>query len=134
MNDNISEGELTEILTEIMDEEFDTIFEDNSVNEISMSLVRHLHHCSKGNYDQVRAEFVHLPPVARWLDPGAPKLVTRDIDSDSDDDDDDDEDMEEDDDGAEMASRQNGHRQNNSGVSQMDEDGWMTVTSRRRQR
>lgn len=138
MNDNISEGEINDILNEIMDEEFDTLLEDNSVNEISMSLVRQLHRCTKGNFDEVRADFVHLPPVARWLEPGAPKIV-RQQDSDSDSsDDDDDEDMDQDDaddDGANGAPRQqNGNRQNNSGVSQMDEDGWMTVTARRRQR
>lgn len=137
VNDNLSEGELSDILHEIMDEEFDTILEDNSVNEISMSLIRQLHRCLKGNHDEVRADFVHLPPVARWLDPGAPKITTQDSDSDSDDDDgDDDEDMEQGDGEANVATarQQNGHRPNNSGVTQMDEDGWMTVTSRRRQR
>lgn len=134
MNDNISEGEIGDILIEIMDEEFDTLLEDNSVNEIGMSLVRQLNRCSRGQYDEVRAEFAHLPPVTRWLEPGAAKIVSQRTESDSDSEEDgSDEDMEHDDADGEPAPQQpNGH--NNSGVSQMDEDGWMTVTSRRRQR
>lgn len=117
-----------------MDEEFDTILEDNSVNEICMCLVQQLHRCMKGQLDEVKAEFAHLPPVARWLEPGA-KLVTYREDSDSDSDSDDDEDMEEDDGSAiNNVPQQNGDRNVNNSLSQMDEDGWMTVTARRRHR
>lgn len=119
-----------------MDEEFDTILEDNSVNEICMCLVQQLHRCTNGRFDEVRAEFAHLPPVARWLEPGA-KIVNylADSDSDSDEDDDDDEDMEQNEAGhVNNVQLQNGERNVNNSGAEMDEDGWMRVTARRRQR
>lgn len=133
VNDNISEGELRDILSDIMDEEFDTIFEDNSVDDISMCLVRQLHRCMRGHTNEVRAEFAHLPPVINWLQPGFKVVNHRADDSDSDSDsEDDDEDMENDE--ADAAAVPNRGGRNQPGpVSQMDEDGWTTVGTRRRQ-
>lgn len=131
MNENISEGELRDILNEIMDEEFDTIFEDNSVDDISMCLVRQLHRCMRGHTDEVRAEFAHLPPVTNWLEPGFIVVNHRADDSDSDSEDDD-EDME--DDEVDAGAPNHGGQNQPGPVSQMDEDGWTTVGTRRRQR
>lgn len=133
MNENIGEGEITDLLEDIMDEEFETILEDNSVNEVSMCLVRQLHRCEKGYLDEVKAEFAHMPPINRWLEPGA-HVNNYQVDTDSDDDDDDDEDMDQDGGGEarDAAPQQNGNRNGGSMVQQMDEDGWVTVRRRPR--
>lgn len=128
-NENISEGEITDLLVECMDDEFETVLEDNSPNEVSINLVRQLHRCLKGQLDEVRADFAHLPPIARWLEPGA---QVNNFQEDTESEDDDDEDMDQD--GGEVggAPQQNGNRNAGSMVQQMDEDGWTTVRRRAR--
>lgn len=129
LNDNIAEGEITELLDDIMDEEFETILEDNSTNEVSLCLVRQLHRCHNGKIDEVIAEFAHLPPITRWLEPGA---RVNNYQEDTESEEDSDEEMDADGIATGDAPQQNVNPNSNSMVQQMDEDGWITVKRRPR--
>lgn len=66
-NENITEGELQDVIEELMDQEFDTICEDGSVVEICKHLLRYKHMSLQGLYEQIEAELSKLPQGQEWL-------------------------------------------------------------------
>lgn len=145
-NDNVSQSEIQEILEDIMDQEFDTICEDNSaigrlmspdlydrfvrfliVNffppEISSMLTKYLQMIHDKQYDDVRNEVSAMPPCnTQWLNPNFKLEFT--VDSDSSCSDDEDEEMDVCHTDVQSTSRTN--------APITDEDGWTTVASKRR--
>lgn len=145
-NDACTVYEIQELLDDTMDEEFETICDDNSTQEIATCLVRFLALLRDQQYNAIELEISQLPACTQWLTPQfkvqyAPKAAD---DSSSDDDDDDDEsDDDMDDTPAEKpasarSSRRNGAASSSSappnggGMETEEDDGWTTVSSRRR--
>lgn len=150
-NDDVHESEVRDNLEEIMDQEFDAICEDNSVNgkamgadcdvvrfcnnaflisaELSDQIVGYLKLCIAGRFDEVQQRLAQLPQCTSWLVPGF--QVTKAIrdDSDSASDDDSDEDMETDSDAAPELVDAN--RRPRNAPPQVDEDGFTMVGRRR---
>ncbi|KAI9580267.1 pre-rRNA-processing protein TSR2 homolog [Glossina fuscipes] len=100
-NENISEGELQQVLEELMDEEFNTICEDGSIIEICRHLLRYKQMSLRGQYDEIESELTKLPLDKEWLNPNVKiTYAPADVDSSSEDeatntgDDDDTDDME----------------------------------------
>ncbi|KOB64841.1 Pre-rRNA-processing protein TSR2-like protein [Operophtera brumata] len=59
--------DLTEVLEDLMDEEFDTVCHDNSPKEIATCLTNFLIMLKEGRHDELRAQIEALPPCQRWL-------------------------------------------------------------------
>lgn len=55
------------MLEDLMDQEFDTICDDNSIKEISSLLVRYLSMMNSGSAEQIRQELSNLPPCEMWI-------------------------------------------------------------------
>lgn len=156
-NDNIQQNEMVDILNEIIDEEFDTICEDNSTigkctvetkliyfgqeiqieifiqqfTELSEKLVIYLKLCLDGKFDEIRQHLSQLPKCVNWLDSSFKIVPVPKDDDDSDsmsDDDSEDEDMDMSNDEAPALVEQRNQRNR----PQTDEDGWTTIPSRRR--
>lgn len=125
-NDNLTVQELRETLEEIMDEEFETICEDNSTVELAEMLLKYLNLCRQQRFDEVRMEMSQLPPCVMWLNPSFKMQYLELPNSDSSDDD---EDMDVgDDSGGQMS---NGHH-SATATAPEEEPGWTTVRSKRK--
>lgn len=67
----LDRDDLCDLLESVLDEDFNTICEDNSTREISMLFVRYLKMCRENKLAEIEAELSQLPPLkARWLQPG----------------------------------------------------------------
>lgn len=67
----LDRDDLCDLMEGVLDEDFNTICEDNSTREISMLLVRYLKMCREERLADIEAELSQLPPLkARWLQPG----------------------------------------------------------------
>jgi pre-rRNA-processing protein TSR2 len=84
--------DLVDLIEDIMDQEFDTICEDDSIREISTMLLKYLELLRTGQIDLIRAEFSQLPACANWIAPGTQinYVQTQDDESSSEDDSNDD--------------------------------------------
>lgn len=69
-NSKVDEENLVELLEDIMDQEFDTICDDNSVREISNILIRYLKMLHDGQLGQIKLELSQLPACDMWIVPG----------------------------------------------------------------
>lgn len=88
----MDEENLIDLLEDIMDQEFQTICDDNSIKEISCYLVKYLKMLREGQVDQIRAEISQLPPCELWIVPGRRiNFVSKPDDESSSDEDEDDE-------------------------------------------
>lgn len=89
----LDRDDLCDLMEGVLDEEFNTICEDNSTREISMLLVRYLKMCREDRLADIEAELSQLPPLKeRWLQPGhvvqyASRVDGEDSSSDDDEDD-----------------------------------------------
>lgn len=93
-NTRINEEDLIDLLEEILDQEFDTICEDDSIKEISRVLIKYLEMLKNNQLDTIRSEISLLPPCSMWIVPGNRiNIIKTDSDSSDDDDVDDEEDM-----------------------------------------
>lgn len=73
-----------------MDQEFQTICDDDSIKEISSYLVRYLKMLKDGQLEQIRVELSQLPSCEMWIVPGRRiNFVTKPEDESSSDEDDD---------------------------------------------
>ncbi|KAH8385941.1 pre-rRNA-processing protein TSR2 homolog [Drosophila serrata] len=95
-NENITQGELQEVLEELMDQEFNTLCDDNSIPEICRNLLRYKQLAQQNQYPQIEAELSKLPAGKEWLRPDV-KITYTPVEGDSSSEDDDDDDMEDDD-------------------------------------
>lgn len=66
-NDNITQGELQNVIEDLMDEEFDTICDDGSIPEICSHLLRYIRLCREEKYAEIEAELNRLPQKQDWL-------------------------------------------------------------------
>lgn len=135
-NENITQGELVEVLEELMDQEFNTLCDDDSIPEICRNLLRYKLMAQQNQFPQIETELSKLPAGKEWLRPDV-KITYTPIDGDSSSDEDMDDSDEEDDD--EMGQ---GDEETPSGSGRMTrsqarkqqaeefvepEDGWTTV-------
>ncbi|XP_017874249.1 PREDICTED: uncharacterized protein LOC108621452 isoform X2 [Drosophila arizonae] len=95
-NENITQGELQEVIEELMDQEFNTLCDDQSIPEICRNLLRYKQMAMASQYPQIEMELSKLPQGKDWLRPDV-KITYTPIDDDSSSD----EDMEDDDESAE---------------------------------
>lgn len=82
-----------DLLEDIMDEQFNTVCEDDSVKEVSTVLAKYFDMAKEGKMDTIRIELSQLPPCTNWIMPTfqVKKIKDEDSSSSSDDDDDDEE-------------------------------------------
>ncbi|XP_011189631.1 pre-rRNA-processing protein TSR2 homolog [Zeugodacus cucurbitae] len=140
-NESITQGELQDVLEELLDQEFDTICDDNSIPEICRNLLRYKALCLKGEYAQIESELSKLPQGKDWLRPDV-KIVYTPVageDSSSDEDDesgDSDDGMEVDEDDSDLASCSRVTRSQTRRKQQEEfvepEPGWTTVRTKRK--
>ncbi|XP_055906435.1 pre-rRNA-processing protein TSR2 homolog [Eupeodes corollae] len=85
-NDKITVGELQDVIEDLMDQEFDTLCDDNSIPEICRNLLRYLQMCKDEKYPEIEAEFQRLPPGKEWLRGEVKIMPVSDNDSSTDED------------------------------------------------
>ncbi|XP_023164506.1 uncharacterized protein LOC111595157 [Drosophila hydei] len=88
-NENITQGELQEVIEELMDQEFNTLCDDQSIPEICRNLLRYKQMAAASQYPQIELELSKLPQGKVWLRPDV-KITYTPIDGDSSSDEDDD--------------------------------------------
>ncbi|KAH8293792.1 hypothetical protein KR054_004457 [Drosophila jambulina] len=134
-NENITQGELQEVLEELMDQEFNTLCDDNSIPEICRNLLRYKQLAQQNQYPQIEAELSKLPAGKEWLRPDV-KITYTPVEGDSSSDDDDDmedDDEDEDDEMEDEAPTSSGRMTRSQARKQKadefvePEDGWTTV-------
>lgn len=69
-NKNVDSYDLREVMEEIMDQEFQTICEDESVDEISEILIKYLNLLKQNKEDVVRMELARMGPYQVWIKSG----------------------------------------------------------------
>ncbi|XP_035919677.1 uncharacterized protein LOC118517545 [Anopheles stephensi] len=70
-NKHVDAIDLREVLEEIMDQEFETICEDDSIQEVSGILIKHLQMLKEGKEEEVRAEIDQMIPCEMWIVSGS---------------------------------------------------------------
>ncbi|XP_030376434.1 pre-rRNA-processing protein TSR2 homolog [Scaptodrosophila lebanonensis] len=138
-NENITQGELQEVIEELMDQEFNTLCDDHSIPEICRNLLRYKQLALQGHYAQIETELSKLPQGKDWLRPDV-KITYTPVagDSSSDEDmDEDDDDMEDDDESEEEAASSSRVTRSQTRKKQAEEfvepeEGWTTVRTGRR--
>lgn len=83
---------IMDLLEDIMDEQFNTVCEDDSIKEVSTVLAKYFQLAKDGKIDTIRTELSQLPPCTNWIMPSFQVKKIRDEDSSTSDDDDDDDD------------------------------------------
>ncbi|XP_058451990.1 uncharacterized protein LOC131430796 [Malaya genurostris] len=78
----IDSHDLREVLEEIMDQEFETICEDESIDEISEILIRYLCLLKENKIEQVKTELSRLGPCEIWIKSGN-RIQARTLDDSS---------------------------------------------------
>lgn len=159
-NESITQGELQDVLEDLLDQEFDTICDDNSIPgkpmgfklrtkkilfvifpEICRNLLRYKVLCLKGEYAQIESELSKLPQGKDWLRPDVKIVYTpvagEDSSSDEDDESGDSEDgMEVDEEDSDLASCSRVTRSQTRKKQEEEfvepEPGWTTVRTRRK--
>lgn len=53
-----------------MDEEFETVCDDGSIQEVSFHLVKYLRMLRDGKLEKIKTEINQLPPCQMWIRPG----------------------------------------------------------------
>lgn len=61
--------DLQDALDDYLDQEFQTICDDNSSQEISFCLIKYLNMFRDGQLAEISNEMAQLPPVTKWLNP-----------------------------------------------------------------
>ncbi|KAH8417012.1 hypothetical protein KR222_001515 [Zaprionus bogoriensis] len=138
-NENITQGELQDVIEELMDQEFNTLCDDHSIPEICRNLLRYKQMAQASQYPQIEAELTRLPQGKEWLRPDV-KITYTPIDGDSSSSDDDDMEEDDNDDGMqdnetdeEEAATSSGRvtrsqaRRQQAEAFVEPEDGWTTV-------
>uniref|UniRef100_A0A023EJF3 Pre-rRNA-processing protein TSR2 homolog n=1 Tax=Aedes albopictus TaxID=7160 RepID=A0A023EJF3_AEDAL len=95
-NKRVDAYDLREVMEEIMDQEFETICEDESVKEISELLIKYLNLLRDNKEEQVRLELARMGPCEIWIKSGNRIKMQAMDDSSGTDDDNDDDDMDQD--------------------------------------
>ena len=122
-----------DLLEDILDQEFDTICEDQSTKEISNILLRYLELLNSGQLELIKSELSALPPCNNWIVKGNKINIVKDPEDDSSSgSDDDDEEMESDNTNHTV---QNGPSTSGSTMQVEEEDvdpGWTVVKKGKR--
>lgn len=82
-NPKLNDDDLIEILEDIMDQEFDTICDDNSISEVSHLLLKYITLLQNNQYEQIKSEFSQLPPCEMWIVHGGRVKIVAAKESDS---------------------------------------------------
>lgn len=88
LNPKVSEEDIVEILEDIMDQEFDTVCDDNSIQEVSRILIKYFQMLQNNQQSQAMLELSQLAPCEKWIVPGGRVKIIQQEESSSDDDDD----------------------------------------------
>lgn len=134
--ENIADrDELTEVIEDLMDEEFETVCHDNSPKEVASLLLLFLGLLKEGRHDELRARIEAMPKCQKWLSQPVHDSVPPQCHGNPDDDttsssgEEDGPDNQEDQINSGATTSSNGH-------APMDEDevepGWTVVRTRRR--
>lgn len=66
----VDEENLIDLLEDIMDQEFHTVCDDDSIKEISCLLVKYMKLLLIGNIEQIQQELSQFAPCEMWIVPG----------------------------------------------------------------
>ena len=128
----MDEENLVDLLEDIMDQEFATICDDNSIKEISMYLIKYLKMLRNGQSELVGAELSQLPPCDLWIISGRKiNFVSKPDDESSSDEDDEDMEMSE----GKITENSTAPSTSGSTMQVMEEDvdpGWTMVKTKKR--
>lgn len=137
-NDNITQGELQDVVEELMDQEFDTICEDGSIAEICRHLLRYKHMSMQGQYAEIETELKKLPQNKDWLRTDVKIDIAPPGDDSSSEDDEGSSDNDEDGmdvdqpSGSSRATRSQTRQQQQEDSFEEPEPGWTTVRSKKK--
>lgn len=81
-NSKIGEEDLMDLIEDILDQEFDTICEDQSTKEISNILLRYLELLNSGQLELIKSELSALAPCSNWIVKGNKINIVQDPDDD----------------------------------------------------
>ncbi|XP_029156688.1 uncharacterized protein LOC114929324 [Nylanderia fulva] len=110
MNEGLTSDQIAAELEDYMDEQLNTILEDNSTIQVAEELLRFHRYCMEGNESTAKTELEKLPPLQPWFTCERPVRSTRPLPSKEDSSSDDDMDVDK---------------------NEQENDGWTVVTSRR---
>lgn len=108
--EGLTSDQIAAELEDYMDEQFNTILEDNSTIQVAEELLRFYRYCMEGNESIAKTELEKLPPLQPWLTCERPIQSTRPLPSKEDSSSDEDMDVDK---------------------NAQENDGWTVVTSRR---
>ncbi|CAK1600309.1 unnamed protein product [Parnassius mnemosyne] len=63
----VDQDDLTELLEDLMDEEFETVCHDDSPKEVASLLILFLSLLKEGRHDELRARIEAMPKCQKWL-------------------------------------------------------------------
>ncbi|CAO1405834.1 unnamed protein product [Diamesa serratosioi] len=88
-NPKVDQENLIDLLEDVMDQEFHTICDDDSIKEISHYLIKYLIMLKEGKLEEIKVELSQLPMCEMWIVAGRKiNYVTIDESSSEDEDDD----------------------------------------------
>ncbi|KAL7035408.1 hypothetical protein ACKWTF_008352 [Chironomus riparius] len=82
-NSKVSEEDLMDLLEDILDQEFDTVCQDQSTKEISNILLRYLELLNSGQLELIKSELTALSPCNNWIVKGNKINIIKDPEDDS---------------------------------------------------
>ncbi|CAB3221143.1 unnamed protein product [Arctia plantaginis] len=134
----VDRDDLTEVIEDLMDEEFETVCHDDSPKEVATLMLHFLSLLKEGHHDELRSRIESMPKCQKWLSQPIHDSIPPQFHGNPDDDS---TSSSEDEEGAEnlqndvnvaVPTSSNGHQH----IEPMDEDevepGWMVVRTRRR--
>ena len=128
----MDEENLVDLLEDIMDQEFATICDDNSIKEISMYLIKYLNMLRNGHSEQVGIELSQLPVCDLWIVSGRKiNFVSKPDDESSSEDDDEEMEMSD----VKITDSSTAPSTSGSTMQVMEEDvdpGWTKVKAKKR--
>lgn len=108
--EGLTSGQIAAELEDYMDEQLNTILEDNSTVQVAEELLRFYQYCIEGNEAIAKMEFEKLPPLQSWFTCERPIQSTRSLPVKQDNSSDEDMDVDK---------------------NEQETDGWTVVTNRR---
>lgn len=135
-NSKVDEEDLIDLLEDIMDQEFQTVCDDNSIKEISCLLIKYLKLLRDGNLEQIRVELSQFPPCDIWIVAGRKINFVSKPDDESSTDEEDDDNMEGDTSGRVKITSNTSAPSTSGSTMQVEEEdidpGWSVVKGKRK--
>lgn len=117
--EDVDDGYVEELLMQVMDDEFEVVIDDNSIEEVSKAIVKVFKDCLRGEFEGVKTLF------EKWVEKEGSSVNAVEGKGDTDDEDDDDDDDDDDDQNDQKNDKSRPPRQKPE--PEIDQDGFTTV-------